>query len=104
MNTTTPRAYPMEVANARVAKASSGELAFFLQEHDLCEAFCKWCDETPSDHEGRVRLARGSKPLQRLLNRSEDAHKVADLFEEGLVRGLQLMAVSAALDATTREE
>ena len=60
-------------ANARVSRASSADLAYFLQERGLCAAFCDWYDEKP--------------PIQRLLEKSKDARAVGALLVEGKKRG-----------------
>jgi len=44
-------------ANKRIANSTAADLAYFLQEKELCEEYVAWYDEMP--------------PMQRLLRKNE---------------------------------
>lgn len=56
-------------ANSRVSVAMQCDLAYFLHDSGLCEAYCKWYDDCA--------------PLQRLLESKQEAQIVQDMLLEG---------------------
>ena len=72
-------------ANARVAAAVHCDLAYFLQDSGLCEAYCKWYDDCA--------------PLQRLLRSKEEAREVWDLLQEGKKRKYEPRLVAETMQA-----
>ena len=75
-------------ANARVSAAQHCDLAYFLQESGMCEAYCRWYDECP--------------PLQRLLRAKGEAREVWDMLQEGKKRRYESSVVAESLDAMMR--
>ena len=76
--------------NARVAKASVADLAYYLQERGLCDDFCAWYDEMP--------------PIQRLLATKQAARDVDALFREGQARGYAAAFVAQQLTDQERQQ
>ena len=75
----------MESANKKVASATSGELAFFIQEKGLCEEYARWAEE--------------KSPVERLLASKAEAREVMNLLKEGKKRGYEASEVADTLDA-----
>lgn len=89
-NTLKIRKKKMESANKKVANASSGELAFFLQEKGLCEEYARWATE--------------KSPIERLLASKEEAKEVMSLLQEGKKRGYEASQIANVLNTEERKK
>ena len=75
-------------ANQRVASASYGDLAYFIQCKGMCDEFARWCDEM--------------SPTERLLQSKPEAREVYRLLSEGKRRGFHPKDVATALNTDVK--